>query len=379
MTLSFFEDVEFDDGPATEVHPPSRGRRGRRGGGGGGDERPPGGSRPDSSGKRRLLVAAVAIVIVLIVGWYWIRSCQADAQRRAYENYVTDVNAVVKQSDDIGDKLDNALLDPTATKKTLVATVAKLAQNQAEVAASAAKLHDTGKLRGLQAWLDTTMTYRTQGLEGMSAALSTALSKDPVLISDVQQVSDAYERLLASDVLYSDSFERPGTQALAKANVTGGVHLSDSTFALTPKYVVAADLRQLLVRAAANGSSSTTGTGGSQAVGTKLQKVVALPSLKKLVPDGITSIPLANATFKVYVENSGDVVVTKLKVRFVEGGHPQVHTIKSIEPNGVAFVLFTPKFATAGIPATIKVTAVPVAHETNSGNNSATYRVEYGL
>jgi hypothetical protein len=375
MTLSFFEDVEFDDGPATEVHPPSRGRRGRRGGGGGGEERPPGG-RPDASGKRRLLVAAVAIVVVLIVGWYWVKSCQADAQRRAYENYVTNVDSVVKQSDAVGGKLDNALLDPTATKKTLVATVAKLAQEQSEIAASAAKLHDTGRLRGLQTWLDTVMSYRTQGLEGMTAALTTALAKTPVEITDVDQVSDAYERLVTSDVLYSDSFQRPATQALAKANITG-VSLSDSMFALTPKYIVGSNLRLLLERVSDAGSNTNPTTGS--AVGTKLVKVVALPSLKTLVPGGTTSVPLANATFKVYVQNSGDVIVTKLQVRFVEGGHVQKGTIKSILPNGVAFLIFTPKFATAGIPATIKVTAVPVAHETNSGNNSATYKVEYGL
>ena len=84
---------------------------------------------------------------------------------------MTDVNSVVKQSDDIGVQLDNAILDPTATKSKLVATVSSLAKSQSEVAASAAKLHDTGRLRGLQSWLDTVMNYRTQGLEGMSAAL----------------------------------------------------------------------------------------------------------------------------------------------------------------------------------------------------------------
>ena len=73
-----------------------------------------------SAGPRRLIVAIVAVIVVVLVGWFWIRACQADAQRRAYENYVTDVNSVVKQSDDIGARLDNALLDPTATKSKLV-------------------------------------------------------------------------------------------------------------------------------------------------------------------------------------------------------------------------------------------------------------------
>ena len=146
MTLSFFEDIDFDDEPETESHPRGRGRRGRRGGGG--EEGPPRGPRSAASGRRRLLIAAAAIIVVLVVGWFWIRACQADAQRRAYENYVTDVNSVVKQSDDIGVQLDNAILDPTATKSKLVSTVSSLAKSHSEVAASAAKLRDTGRLAG---------------------------------------------------------------------------------------------------------------------------------------------------------------------------------------------------------------------------------------
>jgi CARDB len=376
MTLSFFEDVDFDDGPPTEAHPRGRGRRGRRGGGD--DDRPPGAPRGGMpSGRRRLLVAIAALVVVVIVGWYWIRACQADAQRRAYENYVTDVNQLVKQSDDIGQKLDNAILDPTATKKKLVGEVQGYATSQAAITASTARLHDTGRLRGLQSWLDTTMRYRTQGLQGMAAALDSALSTKLVPVSAVANVSDAYERLLASDVLYSDSFQRPAATALAKANIKG-VSISNSTFALTPRYVAPPYLRQLLVRVVTNGTTSPADTSGA-AVGTELLKVVAVPSNKQLVPGSITSVPAStDLTFKVSIKNSGDVPVTKVQVRFVEQNlSPQTQTIKIINPGGVATVSFAPKSPTLGIPTKIVVRSVPVLHEKNTGNNTATYRVEY--
>lgn len=375
MTLSFFEDVEFDDGPVTEEHP--RRRRGRRGGNDG-EERPPRTPRQGSAGPRRLVVAIVAVLVVVIVGWYWIRACQADAQRRAYENYVTDVNSVVKQSDDIGARLDNALLDPTATRKKLIATVSNLARQQAEVSTSAAKLHDTGRLRGLQSWLETTMRYRTQGLEGLTAALTTALAKTPVEIADVAQASNAYLRLIASDVVYSDSFQRPAATGLAKANIKG-VALANSNFALSIKMDDPTYLRSILSRAAQNSSGSTTGGAGGL-VGTSLDKVVVLPRNLQLIPGSkVNSFPsTTNVTYKVFVKNSGEQLVTKVRVRFIEAGHPpQTKTITSITPSGVEFVLFTPKFPTLGIPSKITVRAEPVKGETNTGNNEATYTVDY--
>jgi hypothetical protein len=379
MTLSFFEDVDFDDGPVTEEHP-RRGRRGRRGGGG--EERPPRAPRPGgSAGPRRLAVAIVAIIIVLIVGWYWVKACQADAQKRAYENYVTDVNSVVKQSDDIGTRLDNALLDPTATKTKLAATVSNLARQQAEVTTSTAKLHDTGRLRGLQSWLETTMRYRTQGLEGLGAALSTALSKTPVELTDVTQASNAYERLLASDVVYSDSFQRPASAALAAANIKG-VSLSDSHFALTTKMIDPTYLRQLLQRAATNSSTSSP-NGNGAIVGTQLLKVVVLPKNLQLIPGSHTnSFPSTpNLTYKVFIKNSGEELVTNVQVRFIEGSAtnhpPQQQKIRSITPGGVESVLFTPKFPTLGIPSKITVRSVPVKGEKDSTNNEATYTVLY--
>lgn len=379
MTLSFFEDVDFDDGPVTEEHP-RRGRRGRRGGGGDGEERPPRAPRPGApSGPRRLIIAIVAVLVVVIVGWYWIRACQADAQKRAYENYVTDVNSVVKQSDAIGASLDNALLDPTATKAKLIAKVSALARQQSEVTTSTAKLHDTGRLRGLQSWLETTMRYRTQGLEGLGAALTTALSKSPVEINDVAQASNAYQRLLASDVVYSDSFQRPASAALTQANVKG-VSLSDSQFALTVNMVDPKYLRGLLQRAATNGSDSSGG-GSAGPIGTSLEKVVVIPGNKQLAPgsttNSIQSTP--NLAFKVFIKNSGEEVVTKVVVRFIEGkGHaPQKAIIRSITPNNVQSVLFTPKFPVLGIPSKITVRAVAVPGEKNTTNNEATYTVDY--
>ena len=223
------------------------------------------------------------------------------------------------------------------------------------------------------------MNYRTQGLEGLAAALTTALSKSPVELTDVAQASNAYLRLIASDVVYSDSFQRPAAAALTKANIKG-VSLSDSQFALTTRMSRPDYLRTLLTRAAGNGSSSSTGGASGAPVGTQLLKVVVDAGEPELIPGShVNSFPSTpNLAYKVYVKNSGEEIVTKVKVRFVEGGHaPQTKTITSITPNGVETVLFTPKFPTLGIPSKITVRSVAVKGETNTSNNEATYTVEY--
>ncbi len=177
------------------------------------------------------------------------------------------MNALVKQSDDIGAKLDNAILDPTATKAKLVGEVQSYARAQSAITMSAAKLHDTGRLRGLQSWLETVMRYRTQGLQGMAAALQTSLSNKLVPLSSVQNVSNAYGRLYTSDVLYSDSFQRPAAAALTKANVNG-VHISNSTFALTPRYV--RPIPAPAARARRRNGSSTPSDNSGAVIGTEL-------------------------------------------------------------------------------------------------------------
>ena len=97
-------------------------------------------------------------------------------------------------------------------------------------------------------------------------------------------------------------------------------------------------------------------------MGTQLLKVVAEPSGKQLVPGGLVSIAAKpNNTFQVFIENSGQLPVTKVEVRFIESGHVQKQQIKIIDPGGVAHVIFTPKYVTPGVPTTITVRSVPVA------------------
>ena len=246
------------DGGAPEARAPwtSRRRRRRRG-------RPPSGaalglvlgSAPARSSRSR------RCVVVVIVGWYWIRACQADAQRRAYENYVTDVNSVVKQSDDIGAAARQRAARPDRDQEE--ADLHRLEPREAAGRGhrrARRKLHDTGRLRGLQSWLETTMHYRTQGLEGLTAALTTALSKSPVEVTDV---AAGVERLPAASSRATSSTRTASSdprRRRSRRRTSTGVSLSDSQFALHDQHERPDLPAPIALRAPrSNSSGSTTG------------------------------------------------------------------------------------------------------------------------
>ena len=131
------------------------------------------------------------------------------------------VNVVVEQSNAIGRQLDDALNNADQTQTGLINAVSSLETKQRDVQQSAEQLKPPSKLRDEQAWLVAAMQYRTQGLGLLKESLATALAPKKVTEQDAEAVSQAYQRLLASDVIYSDSFQEPTRQVLNAAGRQG--------------------------------------------------------------------------------------------------------------------------------------------------------------
>src|SRR4051812_26696934 len=111
MTLSFFEEFDFDDAAETEPQRPAKGRRG--GGSGGGGTR-----RPAANLQwQRILPVVGAVVLVLVIGWLVLGACGSSTG--PFKDYVAKVNVVVDQSNAIGKQLDDALSDPDQTQNGL--------------------------------------------------------------------------------------------------------------------------------------------------------------------------------------------------------------------------------------------------------------------
>jgi hypothetical protein len=383
MTLSFFEEFDFDDAAETEPQRPAKGRRGGRGEGGGDGPR-----RPSADVQwQRLLPVAGAVVLVLVIGWLLLGACGSSSG--PYKDYVQKVNVVVDESNSIAKQLDNALNNPDQSQSGLISAVSSLEAKQRDAQRSAEQIKPPGKLRDAHTWLVAAMQYRTQGLGLFKEALARALAPKKVTETDAESVSQAYERLLASDVIYSDSFQAPAMQVLTKQGVKDAA-LADSVFALDPDFVTPSSILSVLQQIKTTGGATQPGgscPGGNVAVGTALLKVeYILPSggRKRLTPGAVTTVPGTDTPrFVVTVTNPGDIRVSRVQVRLVESGRagatipPHKETIDAIEPghsDTVTLTGATPQFAG---PETIKVEVVPVPCETKKDNNSAIYKVQY--
>jgi hypothetical protein len=224
------------------------------------------------------------------------------------------------------------------------------------------------------------------GLNGLASALATtSKTKDTTRAGAV--LADQMQRLLASDVIYEDSFRAPSSAELARQGVTGtnangGPLVPDSNFLQTSDLVTANAMATVLSQI--RGSTSTTSSGGGLR-GTNLVSTKVQPQGTELSESTQTTIVLrTNMSIQVTVEDSGNSQEANIPVKLtiVQAGSPtysKTATIGFISPGEQKTVSFTnfPNFQVK--PAQVKVEVTPVKGETNTGNNSATYPVIFSV
>jgi hypothetical protein len=371
--LSFFEEFDLDDGPQTEEHPPAskRGRRGNLGGGGSG---------PDM---RRILPVVGVVVLVLVLGFVVLGSCSGDSKADQYRSYVQDVNSVARNSAADARALDTALYNQELTPTQVTQKVASYVPRARAAETTAAALKPPGEIKKqeLQRYLLQALQYRTLALEDLQTALKRAFEGGAgSAATELQRrsVATAYGELIASDVIYAASFQRPAQQLMKDEGVTDAA-IAQSAWSLSPE----------LANPAQNGNGlwieSVRDSGSTQpcddgAIGTSIDKVTA--NGKDLVAGTatggtVTTVKLKMpSSFAVEVANHGSCPVRGVTVKLVEGtARTQNVKIKSLLPNETVVRTFPAE----GSPGEVKidVSVSPVTGETNSTNNHYTYRVVF--
>lgn len=345
--------------------------RGRRGGLGGS------GSGPDM---RRILPVVGVVVLVLVLGFVVLGSCSGSSAADKYRSYVTDVNSVARQSNADAKALDSALYNQELTPDQVITKVQSFIPKAraAETTASALKPNGKIKQQDLQRFLLQGLQYRTLALQDLANALKTALLNKkadvPATSQQRELVANAYSELIASDVVYAASFQRPAGEILKEANVTDAAVIN-SVWALSPELANPdQNGNGLWIQSVRDAGSAKPCTGGT--IGTSIDGV-SVNGKELQAGTTVTTVKLAiPLSFKVTVGNHGNCPVRGISIHLTEGGSKtQIVPVKSLLPSETV----SKTFPATGNPGEVKVdVSVPtVSGESNADNNHYTYHVVF--
>jgi CARDB len=378
IDFDFFEDEE----PPTQESPregiiPRRGPRGPR--------RPPSGPTNLTPLLRLVGLIAFAILIVVLLV-FWIQSCSEASKEKTYKDYMGKVSEVAGSSQQIGRGLSQALSEQGLKEAQVEQRIGGLARQEQLDVQRARQIKPPGTLTEEHQALIQALQYRVSGLTGLTGALAaTAKVKDTTRAGTV--LAAQMQRLLASDVIYEDSFKAPASAVLKRQGVTGtsasgGPLVPSSTFLQTSELVSPQAMATVLSKI--RGTAITPSQGGLR--GTNLVSTKVFPQNTELSTSSQTTVTLrTNLSFQVTIENSGDSQEANIPVtlRILQAGSKDVvkrATIGFITPGEQKTVSFSGFPAlNPGKPGQVKVEVQPVQGESNTNNNSADYSVIFSI
>jgi hypothetical protein len=333
---------------------------------------------------RRLAALAVGILVVVVALVLLARGCSGSSSQSKNIDYF---NAVKEQaltpSSEISSDFHKTLDSPSGTKlKVVQQEFASEAAAMGKAADAAAAIAPTKQLAPFQPALIQALQYRVAGLDCLSKYIGQAWKrKGAKAVGRI--LAPCTQRLLASDIVYSDSFAGPATKALKGL----GVQVPVSSF-LDAKD---ADLVTPVGIGAAIARLKPSAVHGLHGLG--IESVVALPQGTTL-QTGSSQVNELNGNDKLVIvvsaHNFGNFreVSVPVTLTLTRTGSPKITqrgTIASIDKGATATVRFPDLFKNASTAPeftqrykmTVKVESVP--GESVLSNNTRTYLVQFRL
>lgn len=373
IEFDFFEEPETREAARPE-RPPVRG----------GGPRPPMRTPQGLTPLLRLvgLIAFAIVIVVLLV--YAVQGCQSSSKHAKYDNYMKKVAQIASSSHSIGVRLTSLLGQAGVKASDLQQKLAGLARDEQQDADAARAINPPGRLRDQNSRMVDALQYRYSGIVGIADSLRQALSQKNMTPAQAGALLETpSQRLLASDVVWDDSFKDPAIQVLKNEGV-GDVKVPDSNFVQTPDFFTAAGLGAVVSRL--RGASVTPTSGGLH--GTNIFSTKALPQGTELSASATSPQPVVasnNLGFAVTVEDSGDssevhIPVTLTITQGTAAPIVKHQTIAFINSKQQTTVTFRSVQVTQfGFASKVTVKVDPVPNEHNLTNNTATYSVIFSL
>jgi hypothetical protein len=374
LDFDFFEEEdapawEEPEGIEVQPAPTERGRRGR-----GGGFRPPRNLTP----LLRLagLIGLAILVVVLLA--FWVQGCSSTKHDR-YSTYLSDVGAIGNASARLGQQVGTLLTTPGLNAEDLDAKLGGYVQTAEAQTQRAADLNAPGPMVVPNDGAVQSLQYRANGLRGLQAAFKDAANeKDASVVGELLLAQT--RRLLASDVIWTDSFQEPAKAVLTDEGIEG-LDVPSSQFVTTDDLVTQSSLAAIWQRI----QGASTGGTATGLHGSGIAYVKALPSGQLLSTQTETTIKVTSQlAFEVGVEDTGESQEVRIKVTLTIPKQPdpivKTETIPIIDPGETkAVTLAVGALVPFGEQTTVKVDVDPVNGETNTANNTAEYPVIFTL
>ena len=391
---------EPDDAPPRTSRSRST-RSGSRSRSGGGSSRPPrrsgsgGGSRGGSGGGgiavlqgprgRLILGIAFAVVLVIVIALV-VKDYQRSQLEDSYTSYINGVSQVVTKSAAQGAALRQVMANPRGDKPPqLQAKINAIAKSAQGLVDQAEGLDPPGALKGAQASLVTALEYRVTGLTSLASGL-------PTLLQGADQQTKAagiakpLQRLLASDVIYEDSFKGPAMKALEKDDITG-VEVPPLQAFLPNAALASAEGAKSLIPDLSRRTTQAGADASGNLRGTSLESTIAKPSDTRLTVGQTAQVQATeDLKWSVTVKNGGDFdesnVIVKASFSYpatpndIDTRQVAIKSIASGETVSVEIPGPASDKIVFGDQGTLVIEVVPVTGETRIDNNKAEYPVK---
>ena len=213
-----------------------------------------------------------------------------------------------------------------------------------------------------------------------SRSRSRRLRAQPTPPSPAQTLAAPTRRLLASDVIWEDSFRAPAQEVFESEGIEG-LEAPTSVFVPADEVTTPGALAAIWQRI----QGASTGGTPSGLHGSGISYVKALPSGQLLSTTTEATILVTDElAFEVGVEDTGDSQEVRLVVTLTIPKQPdpivQTKTIPLIDPGETKAVTFQiGTLVPFGEQISVKVDVDPVQGETNTANNTAEYPVIFSL
>lgn len=370
---------------------PARPARTRRGGGGGEDGGGGGGGgfkRPQSLENLeigRLAVLAAGILVVILVLVLLARSCGGSSAESKNEEYLNQVKAALKKSSQAGVALNAILRAPRPLKSKAAVKQVKTAHDLMQQALNdASAIEPTKQAEAANPALIQALSYRVNGLQCLQQNLPQAYAAKQN-VAGGKLLAPCMQRLLASDVVYADSYQARLNNDLSDAGVD--VRAPDSVI-LPPasvNTVTPAGAGLMLQRL-------KPGAQGSGLHGMSLDSTVAQSGGKSVTlrPGGEVNQVKASSdlTFVVTATNGGDFqefdIVVKVTLGEGSSAVTRSATIDQVGPKQKATVSIKGIATDSsnldfGQDVKLTVLVTPVPGEQTTTNNKAVYTIAFTL